>query len=540
MSYDRTIVEVFEESCGKYANKEAFTCMGRTLTFADVERLSGNFASYLQNHTDLKPGDRIAIQLPNVLQYPVAIFGAIRAGLIVVNTNPLYTAREVKHQLNDSGARAMVVLANIANTAAEVIAETQVEQVIVTELGDLHGAVKGQLMNVAVKHVKKLVPAFSFPNQRSFNSVLKLGSKQPMAAVKRAAADVAILQYTGGTTGVAKGAMLTHRNLVANMVQAKEHLGHFYAEGEGVVVAPLPLYHIYAFTLHCMFAFGEGSHSLLIANPRDVQNFVKAMQGRQITAFVGINTLFNALCAEPAFRALDFSKLTSTSSGGMALTKEAARIWQDATGCDVSEGFGMTETSPMVTANKPDAIQAGTVGTPVLDTELKVIDEEGAVLAVGEPGELCVRGPQVMKGYWERPEATAEVLDADGWLKTGDMAVIQADGYLKIVDRKKDMVIVSGFNVYPNEVEDVVCSHPGIVEAAVIGVEDAKSGEAVKLFVVRSDASLDAKAIRDFCKQNLTGYKVPRYVEFRDELPKSNVGKILRRELKDEEKQAAA
>lgn len=539
VSYERTIVEVFEEACRKYASNDAFTCLGCTLTFADIDRLSANFASYIQNHTNLKPGDRIAVQLPNVLQYPVVIFGAIRAGLIVVNTNPLYTAREVKHQLNDSGAKAIVVLANIANTVSEVIDQTPVEQVIVTELGDLHSPLKRTLINFAVKHVKKMVPAFSFPQQISLRDVLRKGAKSKFTSVVKDPQDVAVLQYTGGTTGVAKGAMLTHRNLVANMVQVKAHLGDAYVEGGDTIVAPLPLYHIYAFTIHCMFAFGMGNHSLLIPNPRDLKSFIKALQGQKVTSFVGINTLFNALCSNEDFAKLDFSNLKSTSSGGMALTTEAARQWQSITGCNVSEGFGMTETSPVVSANQPDAIQAGTVGTPVPDTELKVINDNGDPLPVGEPGELCVRGPQVMKGYWQRSEATAEVLDAEGWLKTGDMAVIQEDGYLKIVDRKKDMIIVSGFNVYPNEVEDVVCTHPGVAEAAAIGVEDKKSGEAVKLFVVRSDESLSSDDVRQFCKKNLTGYKVPRFVEFRDELPKSNVGKILRRELKDAEVTAA-
>lgn len=532
MNYNRTIPEVFVEASTQFADQKAFTCMGRTLTFADVDRLSAHFAAYLQNHTGLQPGDRVAVQLPNVLQYPVVLFGIIRAGLVVVNTNPLYTAREVKHQLNDSGAKAMVVFANIASTAAEVIAETAVEQVIVTQIGDLHTPLKGGLLNFAVKYIKKMVPDFAFHNQISFKEALKRGRNSQFRPVSRKPEDVAVLQYTGGTTGVAKGAMLTHRNLVANMLQVDAHLGEFYTASEGTVVAPLPLYHIYAFTLHCMFLFSKGLCSLLIPNPRDLAGFIKTLQKERVDGFVGINTLFNGLCANPELAKVDFSHLKTTSSGGMALTSEAARQWKQITGCDVSEGYGMTETSPVVSANKPDAIQQGTIGTPVPETEVKVIDESGQALPAGQPGELCVRGPQVMKGYWQRPEATAEVLDEEGWLKTGDMAVIQADGYMKIVDRKKDMIIVSGFNVYPNEVEDVATTHPGILEAGAIGVPDGKSGEAVKLFAVKTDANLTEKDVREFCKQNLTGYKVPKFVEFLDELPKSNVGKILRKDLK--------
>lgn len=530
-----TIVDVFNESVRKYSGNRAFTCLGHTLTFADLDRLSARFAAYLQNETSLKPGDRISIQLPNVLQYPVALFGALRAGLIVVNTNPLYTARELEHQLKDSGAKALVVLANVAATAASVVARTDVETVIVTEVADLHPPLKRVLINSVVKHVQKAVPPYSFPKSVALRDVLKADPAR-FRPVDADAEDVAILQYTGGTTGVAKGAMLTHRNLVANRNQLSAHLKGVLREGEGVTwVAPLPLYHIYAFTVHCMSVLSAGNHNLLIPNPRDIKSLVKALKGEKIYGFVGLNTLFNALAHNEDFKKLDFSSMEFTGSGGMALTKEVARLWTEVTGVVPGEGYGLTETSPVVSANPPDAVQQGTVGTPVEGTEVKVVNEEGETLPPGEPGELYVRGPQVMKGYWQRPEATAESISEDGWFHTGDMAVIQEDGYIRIVDRKKDMIVVSGFNVYPNEVEDVLSEHPGILEAGVIGVPDERSNEAVKAFVVRQDPELTEEEVKRFAKENLTGYKAPKYVEFVDELPKSAVGKILRRELKEAE-----
>ncbi len=540
LNNNRTIIETLQQPFKQYAGNDAYTCMGQTLTFADIDRLSAQFAHYLQARTNLVPGDRIALQMPNILQYPVALYGAMRAGLVIVNTNPLYTAREIKHQLNDSGAKAMVVLANIAANAAKVIEETAVEQVIVTEVADLHPPVKRVLLNAAVKHLKKMVPAFSFPQQISWREALAAGSAGQWQPVARDPHDIALLQYTGGTTGVAKGAMLTHYNLVSNMEQVLLHVQETLEKGTDVFAAPLPLYHIYAFNLHCIGLASIGAHSILIPNPRDIPSVVKALRGHRITGFAGLNTLFNALVRDPGFRQLDFSRMRITSSGGMALTEDAATQWKGVTGIEPAEGYGLTETSPTVSSNPPNAIQRGTVGTPLPQTELKVIDAQGEALPAGQPGELCVRGPQVMKGYWQRPEATAEVLDGDGWLKTGDIAVLQEDGYLRIVDRKKDMIVVSGFNVYPNEIEDIVCQHPAVVEAAAIGVSDAGSGEAVKLFVVVSDAAVDAEVIRAFCRENLTGYKVPKFIEFSDELPKSNVGKILRRELKEREKQAVA
>lgn len=536
--YDRTVVSVLDEALEQFSQSRAFTCLGHTLTYRDIDRLSGQFAAYLQQQTQLQPGDRIAIQLPNVLQYPVALIGALRAGLVVVNTNPLYTAREVKHQLQDSGAKALVVLANIADRSASIIAETEVEQVIVTELADLHPPVKRVLLNTVVKYIKKMVPKASFPNTIRLRDALS-SAKERYQPVERAAQDVAVLQYTGGTTGVAKGAMLTNRNLVANMYQVNEHMEGQFRVNQEYYVAPLPLYHIYAFTLHITSAMSLGNHSLLIPNPRDIKGFVKSLKGKPFTCFVGLNTLFNALCRDPGFRALDFSHLRLTASGGMALTAAAARRWKDVTGVPIYEGYGLTETSPVVSINPPGDIREGTVGVPLPETECRVIDDDGNILPQGEAGELCVHGPQVMKGYWNRPDETEKALSDDGWFKTGDMAVIEKDGYIRIVDRKKDMINVSGFKVFPNEVEDVLCTHPDIVEAAVVGVPDEESGELVKAYIVAS-STLSVEDVRAFAKKNLTAYKVPHQVEFRDELPKSNVGKVLRRELRDEESNQAS
>lgn len=534
LDYNRTLDKVFTDACREYADSPSFTCMNHTLSYAELDRLAERFAAYLQECTNLQPGDRIAIQLPNILQYPVVLLGAIRAGMVVVNTNPLYTANEIKHQLNDSGAKALVVLANIAKNAASIIGETAVEQVIVTELGDLHPPVKRVLINFVVKYIKKMVPSFSFPQQVNFRQALKqsTGKAKP---VNCSPEDVAVLQYTGGTTGVAKGAMLTHRNLVANMMQVNLHMNKVFRKNRELYIAPLPLYHIYAFTIHCTSALSLGNHNLLIPNPRDIKNFVATLKGTPFTCFVGLNTLFNALLRNPDFLKLDFSHLSVTSSGGMALTAETSKHWTEVTGSPVHEGYGLTETSPVVAINPPGAIQQGTVGTAMPDTECRVIDDEGKVLPSGEAGELCIRGPQVMKGYWQRPDATTEAIDADGWFKSGDIAIIQPDGYIKIVDRKKDMINVSGFKVYPNEVEDVLSSHPDIVEAAVVGVPDNDGSETVKAFIVSSNPNLTVSDVRDFAKKQLTPYKVPHLVEFRTELPKTNVGKVLRRELKDKE-----
>lgn len=534
LDYSKTIVDVFSESCQRYKNNTAFTCMGHSITYDELWQLSERFAVYLQTQTNLKPGDRIALQLPNILQYPVALFGALRAGLVVVNTNPLYTAHEVKHQLNDAGAKAIVVLANVAKNTASVIKETSVEHIIVTELGDLHPLLKRTLINFVVKHVKKMVPEFSFAKSVKFRETLA-DKDTPLTPVTINSEDIAILQYTGGTTGVAKGAMLLHRNLVANMIQVTTHMRSALTEGKDIFITPLPLYHIYSFTVHCAMALSVGANNLLIPNPRDIPAFVKALQGVPFTFFVGLNTLFNALLRNVDFLKLDFSKLRLTASGGMALTTETANRWMELTQAPLTEGYGLTETSPVISVNPVDGVQIGTVGIPVEKTELKVIDDSGAELPNGQAGELCVRGPQVMKGYWQRLEATADVIDDEGWFKTGDIAIIQNDNYVKIVDRKKDMINVSGFKVFPNEVEDVLASHPDIVEAAVIGVPDAEGSEVVKAFLVTTNRSLTLEDIREFTREKLTGYKRPHLIEFRDELPKSNVGKILRRELRDQE-----
>lgn len=530
-----SVVEIFNGFVKKFAERPAFSCLGQVLTYAELDEKSAAFAAYLQNETTLQAGDRVAVQLPNILQYPVVVFGAMRAGMVVVNTNPLYTEREMEHQFNDSGAKALVVLANMADKAAHVIPKTGIKHVIVTNVGDMHGAVKRILINSVLKYVKKEVPDFNIPGAVGLRAALSKGAGKSYTPVHVDAEDVAVLQYTGGTTGVAKGAMLTHRNLMANMLQCHGIFTMVLEEGQETIIAPLPLYHIYAFTVHCMVLLETGNHSVLIPNPRDIPGFIKTLQGQPFSGFVGLNTLFVALCGQEDFRNIDFSKLKLTISGGMALTKDAADQWKKVTGCDIAEGFGMTETSPVVSFNPYHNIKLGTIGMPVPGTTCKVIDEEGNELPIGEPGELCVKGPQVMKGYWQRPEATAETITEDGWLKTGDMAVIMEDGYMKIVDRKKDMIIVSGFNVYPNEVEEVIVAHPDIVEAAAIGIPDPKSSEAVKVFVVSKNPALTDKDVIAFARENLTGYKVPRFVEFRDELPKTNVGKILRRELRDAE-----
>ena len=529
------ITEIFDGFVKKYAELPAFTCLGQTMTYAQLDEKSAAFASFLQNETSLQAGDRIAVQLPNVLQYPVVVFGAMRAGIIVVNTNPLYTEREMEHQFNDSGAKALVVLANFGDKVERVVPKTGIKHVIVTNVGDMHCPLKRTLINTVLKYVKKEVPAANIPGAIPLRKALSKGKGKPYTSAPATSDDIAVLQYTGGTTGVAKGAMLTHGNLMANMAQAYGVFKQVMSEGEETVICPLPLYHIYAFTMHCMVLLQTGNHSILIPNPRDIPGFIKTLQKTDFTGFVGLNTLFVALCAQEDFRALDFSKLKLTVSGGMALTKAAFDEWKAVTGCEVAEGYGMTETSPVVSFNPTTRIKQGTIGMPVANTACMVIDEEGNELPLGEAGELCVKGPQVMKGYWQRPEATEETMTKDGWLKTGDMAVINDDGYLKIVDRKKDMIIVSGFNVYPNEVEDVIVSHKDIVEAAAIGIPDPKSSEAVKVFVVRSNPSFTEKDVIAFCRENLTAYKVPKIVEFRDELPKTNVGKILRRELRDEE-----
>ncbi|WP_117148025.1 long-chain-fatty-acid--CoA ligase FadD1 [Pseudomonas coronafaciens] len=527
---------VLKQSCQRFADKPAFSNLGKTITYGELYELSGAFAAWIQQHTDLQPGDRIAVQLPNVLQYPIAVFGAIRAGLIVVNTNPLYTAREMEHQFNDSGAKALVCLANMAHLAEKVVPKTHIQQVIVTEVADMLSPLKRLVINSVIKYVKKMVPAYHLPHAIRFNEVLGKGRGQPVTEVAPGSSDVAVLQYTGGTTGIAKGAMLTHRNLIANMLQCRALMASNLDEGCEILITPLPLYHIYAFTFHCMAMMLLGNHNILISNPRDLPAMVKELSKWKFSGFVGLNTLFVALCNNENFRNLDFSALKVTLSGGMALQQAAAERWKHVTDCPICEGYGMTETSPVATVNPSQYIQMGTIGIPVPSTLCKVIDDAGNELAFGETGELCIKGPQVMKGYWQRQDATDEMIGSDGWLKTGDIAIIQPDGYIRIVDRKKDMILISGFNVYPNELEDVLATLPGVLQCAAIGVPDEKSGESIKVFVVaKPGVTLTKDKVMEHMRANLTGYKVPRSVEFRDILPTTNVGKILRRELRDEE-----
>ncbi|MDY0205122.1 MAG: long-chain-fatty-acid--CoA ligase FadD1 [Pseudomonas sp.] len=530
------IQAVLKASCQRFADKPAFTNMGTTITYADLYRMSGDFAAWLQNYTDLQPGDRIAVQLPNVLQYPVVVFGAIRAGLVVVNTNPLYTTREMEHQFNDSGAKALVCLANMGHLAEIVVPNTEIKTVIMTEVADFLPPLKRLVINSVVKYVKKMVPAFHIPNSLKLNDVLALGSKKAARNANPDGNDIAVLQYTGGTTGIAKGAMLTHRNLIANMLQAQALMASNLDQGTETIVAPLPLYHIYAFTFHCMAMMMTGNNNLLITNPRDLNSMLKDMKKQSFTGFVGLNTLFVALCNNEKFRSLDFSKLKLTISGGMALQIATAERWAEVTGTPICEGYGMTETSPIATVNPIQNIKLGTIGIPVASTLCKVIDDDGNELPLGEAGELCVKGPQVMKGYWMREQETADMLDAEGWLRTGDIAIIQEDGYIRIVDRKKDMILVSGFNVFPNEIEEVLATLPSVLQSAAIGVPCEKSGEAIKVFVVvRPGQSLTKEEVIAHMRSNLTRYKVAHDVEFREELPTTNVGKILRRELRDGE-----
>ena len=528
------IIALFNDALKRHGDAAACTSLGHPLSYRELDRHSANFAAWLLHESGLSAGDRIAVQMPNLIQYFVVVLGALRAGMVVVNTNPLYTEREIEHQFNDAGVKLLVVQANVAQQAAAVLPRTAVEKVVITELADLHLQPKRFLINFVAKHVKKLVPPFSIPGALKLRSVLSAGQKHKFESASNLQGDdLAMLQYTGGTTGVAKGAMLSHSNLVANVLQADALFGSYQLKGSGdIFVQPLPVYHIYAFTAS-MYALYVGAHTVLIPNPRDLKSVVSAFKTYRPRLFFGLNTLFVALTNDSDFQALDFSDLKVTLSGGMALTEDAAKAWQALTHCPVSEGYGLTETSPVATGNPGGAQQLGTIGVPVPRTEVRVVDADNQPLGFDEPGELCIRGPQVMQGYWQRPDATAEVIDTEGWFFTGDVAVIQPDGYLRIVDRKKDMIVVSGFNVYPNELEDVVSKHPGVLECAAVGVADAKSGEVIKMFVIRKDQTLTEAALKDFCRGQLTGYKVPKHIEFRDELPKTNVGKILRRELRE-------
>ncbi|RVU30002.1 AMP-binding protein [Neptunomonas marina] len=528
----QTLLDVISSHCQRYADKPAFTSFGRTLSYGELDRLANSFAVYLQKETNLQPGDRIAIQLPNLIQYPIALFGAMRAGLVIVNTNPLYTPRELEHQFVDSGAKALIIHASMAHNAEKIIDKTSIEHIFVTQVGDLHGFLKRTLINAAIKYVKKMEPAYDLPLEQPLREALLKYEGEMPTPVTVNTSDTAVLQYTGGTTGVSKGAVLTHGNLISNMLQGRELISRAKEGWSETAISPLPLYHIYAFTLSLVI-MEDGGHSVLIANPRDIPGFVKELNSWQPTTFIGLNTLFVALCNNEGFAGVDFSKLIITISGGMALTHAAADTWRKSTGCEIMEGYGLTETSPAVAINPPDAIAVGTIGWPLAETDVAIIGTDGKPVEAGTPGDLCVKGPQVMQGYWQRDDATAASFTDDGYLITGDVAVQDDDGRLRIVDRAKDLIIVSGFNVYPNEIEDVVTSHEGVVECAAIGVKDERCGEVPKLYVVRKDTNLDEKTIIRWCKERLTNYKVPRQIEFVDDLPKSNVGKVLRRMLKD-------
>lgn len=528
------IIQVMDEACERFADKTAFINMGKSITYRELDEESTAFAAYLQNTLGLAKGDVVALMMPNLLQYPIALFGVLKAGCTVANVNPLYTARELKHQLTDSGATSIVIVENFANTLEKVLPETPIKNIILTQLGDQLGCVKGFIVNSVVKHIKKMVPAFNLPNSIGFNQVLKQGHQANFKPLDIKADDIAFLQYTGGTTGVAKGAMLTHRNMLANLLQAAAWLDSTLEYGKETVITALPLYHIFALLANCLNFMKYGATNVLITNPRDMPGFVKELKKHKFTALTGVNTLFNGLLNAKGFTDLDFSHFKLALGGGMAVQRSVAERWQKMTGTRLLEAYGLTECSPAVTIN-PLNIDAynGTIGLPVPSTICRVVDEAGNELGVNEPGELQVYGPQVMKGYFNRPEATADALK-DGWFCTGDIAVYDEKGFFKIVDRKKDMILVSGFNVYPNEIEEVVAMHDKVLEVAAVGQKDEKCGEVVKVFIVKKDQSLTEDEIKAHCKDNLTAYKRPKLIEFIDELPKTNVGKILRRELRDD------
>ena len=529
-----SIVNMFDQSVARFANKPAYIHMGVTLTYAEVDRLSRNFAAYLHDKLRLPKGARVALMMPNILQYPIALFGALRAGCTVVNCNPLYTPRELEQQLADSGAQAIVVLENFAFVLQKALAQTKVRHVIVTQFGDMLGWGKGRLISFAIKFVKRLVPKWSIPNAVQFSTALREGAGLSWRPEPIGPEDIAFLQYTGGTTGVPKGAVLTHRNIVANLQQHHAQINSVLQEGGDIVITALPLFHIYALTISCLLAFKIGAANVLITNPRDIRELVKELGKHKFTCFAGVNTLFKGLVDDPDFPRLDFSSLRIAATGGSALQESVAKKWKAVTGKTLIEAYGLTETSPVVTCNPVDLPDFnGSCGVPIPSTEVAIRDDEGADLAVGIAGELCVRGPQVMKGYWNKPEETAKVMTPDGFLRTGDIATIDENGFVHIVDRKKDMINVSGFKVYPNEVEEIVSMHPGVLEVGAVGVPDPASGEAVKIVVVKRDPLLTVEDLKAHCRNYLTTYKIPRAVEFRRELPKTNLGKILRRALRD-------
>lgn len=531
----RNIPEILEFGFRKFTHRPAFHCMGTTMTFGQIDQQSRRFASYLQNQLGLKKGDRVAIMLPNVLQYPIALFGVLRAGLVAVNVNPLYTARELEHQLKDSGATTIVIFANSASVLQKVIKNTPVKNVILTEIGDLLHFPKNLLVNFVIKKVKKMVPPFELQNTLDFKAVVAEGDPNRFQPASLTHADIAFLQYTGGTTGVAKGAILSHGNIVSNMLQARAWIKNLIADGQEIIITPLPLYHIFSLTANCFVFASIGALNILITNPRDIPGFVKEMRKWKFTAVTGVNTLFNALLNNPEFHKLDFSTLKLTLGGGMAVQKAVAEKWKKATGKPLIEAYGLTETSPAACIN-PMTLPAynGFIGLPIPSTDLEIKDDDGQTLPLGEVGELCIRGPQVMQGYWNRPDETAKVMTHDGFFRSGDLGFMTPEGFVKIVDRKKDMILVSGFNVYPNEIEDVISQNPKVLECAAIGVPDDKTGEAIRVYVVKKDESLTTEEVINGAREGLTSYKVPKQVEFRTELPKTNVGKILRKDLRAE------
>jgi long-chain acyl-CoA synthetase len=534
------IPEILHRSCEKFASLPAFTCMGGTIDYAKLDRMSADFGSWLQNVAGLKRGDRVALMMPNVLQYPVALFGILRAGMTAVNCNPLYTPRELEHQLNDAGAAAIVILENFAHTLEQVIARTAVKAVVTTQLGDLLGFPKSLIVNYVVKHKKKLVPAWNLPHTTAFKATLSAGARHKLVEPALTHDDIAFLQYTGGTTGVSKGAMLTHGNIVSNLQQTSAWIGGSLEMGKEVVITALPMYHIFALTGSCLTNMKIGAHNVLITNPRDLPGFVKELGQYRFTSISGVNTLFNALMNTPGFAELDFSSLKLSLGGGMAVQRAVAERWKTITGCPLLEAYGLTETSPGACINPftKDFEYNGTAGLPIPSTVVTIRDDDARILPLGETGEICIAGPQVMKGYWNRPDETAKVMTPDGAFRTGDIGLMTPAGYVKIVDRKKDMISVSGFKVFPNEVEDVVAMLPGVLEVCAVSAPDEKSGEVVRLIVVRKDPALTKEQVLEHCRKNLTGYKVPKIVEFWKELPKTNVGKVLRREVKNAPLQA--
>lgn len=531
----QSVYQVYEEAVRKFGDRPAFTNLGVTMSFKDLEKQVDRFASFLQHELRLKKGDRIAIQMPNLLQFPIAAFAALKSGLVIVNTNPLYTATEMRHQFKDSGTKCVVILANYAHLMEQILKDTDVESVVVTEIGDLLPFPKSLIVNSVVKYIKKMVPPYKLPQAYSFKQALELGAARPSQTFLGTNHETAFLQYTGGTTGVSKGAILTHRNIISNMLQIFEWVKPKLREGEETALTALPMYHIFSLTVNCLAFMRYGAHNILITNPRDIPAFIKDMKRYPFTVMTGVNTLYNALMNHPDFGTIDFRRVKASVAGAMALQRAVCERWQEKTGSLLVEGYGLTEASPVVCCNPIDGNdKVGTIGMPLPSTEVKLVDDDGKeITQPGMPGELCCRGPQVMKGYWQRQDETEKVLDREGWLKTGDIAVVDENGYFKIVDRKKDMILVSGFNVYPNEVEDAIASHPGVLEVAAIGVADEHSGETVKVVVVKKDPNLTDRDVIDHARTTLTGYKVPRHVEFRSELPKTNVGKILRRALRD-------